>query len=120
MRYSRLTAFCACAVALISSLAGCATRPQPLYYWGTYEAQVYAHFKGDKSPEDQILALEKEREAARSLGRSLPPGFHAHLAMLYGKTGRPERLVENLEAEKAQYPEGAAFVDFLLRNVKRR
>lgn len=63
--------------------------------------------------------MEKEREAARALGRPLPPGFQAHLAMLYGKTGRLDRLVENLEAEKTQYPESTAFVDFLLKNLKR-
>ena len=25
-------------------LAGCATQPQPLYYWGDYQPQLYGHF----------------------------------------------------------------------------
>jgi hypothetical protein len=96
-------------------LSGCVSRPQPLYYWGDYQAQVYGHFKGEKGPEDQIQALEEVREKARAQGKSLPPGFQAHLAMLYGQSGRAERLVENLEAEKRQFPESAAFMDFLLK-----
>jgi hypothetical protein len=96
-------------------LAGCVSRPQPLYYWGDYQAQVYGHFKGEKGPEEQIAALEAVREEALAEGKALPPGFQAHLAMLYGRTGRSERLVEQLEAEKKQFPESATFMDFLLR-----
>lgn len=96
-------------------LAGCATRPQPLYYWGDYQAQVYGHFKGEKGPEEQIAALEAVREKALSQGRALPPGFQTHLAMLYGQTGRSDRLVEQLEAEKKQFPESSTFMDFLLK-----
>jgi hypothetical protein len=107
------------AVLSLSALAGCATRQQPLYYWGGYQAQIYGHFKGEKGPEEQIQSLEAEREQARAQGRALPPGFQAHLAMLYGKTGRSDRLVENLEAEKTQFPESSAFVDFLLKKSGR-
>lgn len=96
-------------------LAGCVSRPQPLYYWGDYQSQVYGHFKGEKGPEEQIQALEKVRELARAQGKPLPPGLQAHLAMLYGQTGRSDRLVEQLEAEKKQFPESTTFMDFLLK-----
>jgi hypothetical protein len=106
-----------CSLAMLSStlLAGCVSQPKPLYYWGDYQSQVYGHFKGEKGPEEQIQALELAREQAKSKGQQLPPGFQAHLAMLYGQTGRSERLVENLEAEKQQFPESATFMDFLLK-----
>lgn len=108
-----------CALAILATvlLAGCASRQQPLYYWGGYESQVYSHFKDEKGPEEQIQALEEVREQARSKGEPLPPGFQAHLAMLYGQTGRSERLVEQLEAEKKQFPESSTFVDFLLKKT---
>ena len=32
----------------VSLLAGCATRPQPLYYWGDYPNVVYSHFQNAK------------------------------------------------------------------------
>lgn len=106
---------CGLAVFLSALLAGCVSRPQPLYYWGDYQSQVYGHFKGEKGPEEQIAALEAVREQARSQGRALPPGFQAHLAMLYGQTGRSDRMVEQLEAEKKQFPESSIFMDFLLK-----
>ena len=39
-------------------LSGCATGPKPIYQWGSYQAQVYEHFKGKTAPEEQIKALE--------------------------------------------------------------
>lgn len=100
-------------------MAGCVTKPQPLYYWGGYQLQVYGHFKGEKGPEEQILALEEIRERAAAEGKALPPGFRAHLAMLYGQTGRSDRLVEQLETEKKQFPESSTYVDFLLKKVEK-
>ena len=108
-----------CSLAIFSSalLAGCVSRPQPLYYWGDYQAQVYGHFKGERGPEEQIADLEAVRELARSQGKALPPGFQAHLAMLYGQAGRSDRMVEQLEAEKSQFPESSTFMNFLLKKV---
>jgi hypothetical protein len=100
-------------------MTGCVTKQQPLYYWGGYQLQVYGYFKGEKGPEEQILALEEIRERAAAEGKALPPGFRAHLAMLYGQTGRTDRLVEQLETEKKQFPESSAYVDFLLKKVEK-
>lgn len=115
IRFPKASRLFALAIASTALLAGCVSRPQPLYYWGDYQSQVYGHFKGEKSPEEQIQALEMVREEALSEGKPLPPGFQAHLAKLYGQTGRSERLVEQLEAEKKQYPESSTFMDFLLK-----
>lgn len=105
------------APALLSAalLAACATHQRPLYYWGNYQDYIYGHFKGTKGPEEQIQAMERMREQARAKGMQMPPGFHAHLAMLYGQTGRGELLAENLEIEKRLFPESATYVDFLLK-----
>ncbi len=97
------------------SLTGCVNRPQPLYYWGNFPDQQYAYFKGDRGPEDGIVQLEKVREEARSQGKSVPPGFQAHLGMLYGLTGRTDLFEQNLLGEQQQFPESAAYVDFLLK-----
>ncbi len=104
---------------LVNLMAGCATKQQPLYYWGGYQLQVYGHFKGDKGPEEQIQALEEIKEKAAAGGKALPPGFRAHLAMLYGQTGRSDRLVEQLETEKRQFPESSVYVDFLLKKANK-
>ena len=106
------------AVTLIS-LSGCTSnQPKPLYYWGTYQGQVYAGLRGDTSPEEQIAALEKESARATAAGDALPPGFRAHLGLLYAKAGHPERLTEGLEAEKLQFPESVTFMEFLLKKPR--
>jgi len=96
-------------------LSGCVTRLQPLYYWGNFQDQQYAYFKGDKGPEDGIQNLERVKEEARSRGRPVPPGFQAHLGMLYGLTGRTDLFEQNLLAERQQFPESSVYVDFLLK-----
>ena len=106
-------------VVVLALLGGCATAKKPLYYWGDYQGMVYGHLRASKSPEEQIQVLETLREHAKAQGMAVPPGMQAHLALLYGQTGRADRLVENLEAEKNQFPEGAAYVDFLLKKNNR-
>ena len=96
-------------------LAGCVNRPQPLYYWGSFEEQQYAYFTGDKGPEDAIQQMEQTRQEARAQGKALPPGFQAHLGLLYGQTGRTDLFEQNLPAERQQFPESATYVDFLLK-----
>lgn len=96
-------------------LSGCATQEKPLYYWGSYQAQTYAYFKGEASPEEQIIALEEDVQKARAEGLELPPGYHAHLGMLYAKVGKEDQVVQQLETERTYFPESASFMDFLLR-----
>ncbi len=99
-------------------LSGCAAGPQPLYYWGDYQTQLYGHFTKDKGAEEQIAALEAGIEKARAAGRPVPPGYHAHLGILYAQGEHADQMQKYFEAEKALYPEGTAYVDFLLRKFK--
>jgi len=101
-------------------LSGCATKQEPLYYWGDFQSQQYSYLKGDKGPEEGIINLEKVREEAKSRGKSVPPGLQAHLGMLYGVTGRTDLFEKNLLAEKSLYPESAAYVDFLLKKKQQQ
>ena len=112
-----LILLCGLAAAMLS---GCATRPQPIYYWGDFEPQQYAYFKGEKGPEEGILALEKLREEARAKGRPVPPGMQAHLGLLYGQTGRTDLFEQNLLAERQQFPESSVYVDFLLKHKQKQ
>ena len=40
--------------------------------------------------------------------------------MLYGQAGQTDRLAQNLEAEKQQFPESAPFMDFILKKFERK
>ncbi len=103
-------------------LGGCATHSnsRALYNWGSYQQQVYESLKdGGSSPEEQISALERDMQKAQARGEALPPGYHAHLAMLYGKVGKSDQVRQQLEAEKAQFPESTTFMDFMLSKFKK-
>lgn len=108
------------AILAAATLSGCATRQQPLYYWGDFQAQQYSYFKGEKGPEDGIQDLEQIKEEAKSEGKPLPPGLQAHLGMLYGLTGRTDLFEQNLQAERQQFPESSTYLDFLLKKTPKQ
>ncbi|MET0288733.1 MAG: DUF4810 domain-containing protein [Pseudoxanthomonas sp.] len=109
---SRWLALCA-----LLSLTACAHRPQSIYQWGSYQDQVYRHFKGE-GPEGQIQALEKDIQVTRASNRQIPPGLHAHLGMLYAEIGNDGKARESLLAEKTIYPESTAYMDLLLKKYE--
>jgi len=99
-------------------LSGCASKPESLYTWGSYESQVYAHLKGE-SREAQIVALERDQEKIKASGKTAPPGFYAHLGLLYAETGNDAKAIACFETEKTRFPEATAYMDFLLKKYER-
>jgi hypothetical protein len=110
----------AAAAVLTIVLTGCVTQPQSLYYWDDYQPAVYSYFKGDGtgSPEQQIITLEASAERARAQGAALPPGFNAHLGLLYLKTGKTGQAQQAFRTEEAQFPESKPYMDYLLSKFK--
>ncbi len=101
-------------------LVGCAG-PQPLYHWSSYQPMVYERLKGTgKGPEGQILELEKGIQQAAAKGTTVPPGYHAHLGLLYLETSRHAQAAAAWEQEKRLFPESRAYMDFLLNNLKKQ
>jgi hypothetical protein len=98
-------------------VAGCQTAPKPLYQWESYQPQVYEYFKGEPK-EAQVEALERDLQKINASGRQAPPGYHAHLGLLYLSMGKDDQMVQQLRTEKALFPESAAYMDFLLKNAK--
>ncbi|EON13627.1 MULTISPECIES: DUF4810 domain-containing protein [Pandoraea] len=96
-------------------LTGCATPPKPLYDWESYQPQVYEYFKGE-SKEAQIIVLERDLEKIKAANNAAPPGFHAHLGLLYASVGKSDKMVEEFQTEKQLFPESAGYIDFLLKN----
>ena len=101
----------------LTMVAGCQTAPKPLYQWESYQPQVYEYFKGE-SKEEQVEALERDLQKINASGNSAPPGYHAHLGMLYLSMGKDDQMVQQLRTEKALFPESAGYMDFLLKNAK--
>jgi hypothetical protein len=107
--------------ALVASalLTGCAAPAKPLYQWEGYQPQVYQYFKGEPK-QAQIEVLERDLQKIMAAGNTPPPGYHAHLGMLYVDIGKDDEMVREFQTEKALFPESGAYVDFLLKNVKRK
>jgi hypothetical protein len=100
---------------------GCATRPSALYGWDAYQPQVYVYLKDeDVDYGAQIAKLEDMAQKMRASGKQLPPGYHAHLGMLYAKVGKDDQVRQQLETEKARFPESGSFVDFLMRSFSKK
>ena len=101
-------------------LAGCGV--PSIYSWGRYEGMVYTMYAepGKAAPEHQIEKMEADLEKARARNKPVPPGFHAHLGYLYSQIGKLDQAKLALEAEKAQFPESAVFVDRLIANLQRK
>lgn len=115
---SRFATFGIIAVLLIS-IAGCGTAPLALYQWESYQPQIYEYFKGQGAgSEAQINTLEQGLQKIRAKGNNPPPGYHAHLGLLYGQIGKEEQFIQQLNTEKSLFPESAAYIDFLLRKQK--
>lgn len=105
--------------AVVGVLSACAQHKN-MYSWQSYQPSVYAYLKDDGADHaTQTLAMEKNIETARATNAELPPGFRAHLGMLYLKLGNGDKGVEQLEGEKAAFPESKPFMDFLLRNASK-
>jgi hypothetical protein len=50
----------------------------------------------------------------------VPPGFHAHLGMLYSMTGKSnDQIAAQFEDEKRLFPESTVYMDFLLAKMKK-
>ncbi|KPC49387.1 DUF4810 domain-containing protein [Amantichitinum ursilacus] len=110
-----------CAVAAVSLLSGCAAQQKPLYGWGHYQQNVYSYFKStDGDTTAQVTELEADLQKMLATGEAVPPGYHAHMGLLYAKSGRMELTQREFETEKKLYPESTAYMDFLLRNFSKK
>ena len=100
-------------------LLGCST--PTLYSWGHYEERIYASHlaPGAVSPEKQVEELEHDYQTARAENKRMPPGFHADLGYRYFQLGKLDQARRELETEKTEFPESAAFVDRLLASLKK-
>lgn len=105
-------------LAVLILLAGCKSAPKTMYQWEGYQAQLYQHFKGE-NPEQQIIVLEKDLEIILSKGGMPPPGYHAHLGMLYSLVGKNEQMLDQFQIEKKLFPESSTYIDFLLKKVNK-
>jgi hypothetical protein len=102
-------------------LTACVSTPPTLYQWGDYQSNVYSYLKGDgsSSPEKQIDEMEANLQKIRASGKNPPPGYYAHLGLLYSTVGKTDLVVQNFRAEEQLFPESASYMDYLLSKFKK-
>jgi hypothetical protein len=101
----------------LTLLSACSTTPS-LYSWGPYEDQTYSFFKNE-SFEQSIPKLEEHASKSQNRGERLPPGFWAHLGLLYNASGQVDKATEMFLMEKSLFPESAHYMDFLMKGLKK-
>ena len=98
-------------------LVGCSSNQQ--YYWDEYEAVIYQYHQNDVVGYDsQASNMEKILEKARSKNKPVPPGFHAHLGLLYANLGQVDKAIAQFDIEKTLFVESVTFMDFLINQTK--
>jgi hypothetical protein len=101
------------AVCLVLGACAAPAAP-PLYFWESFADLQYSALQRDgKSPEGQLQIMEAELDKARSLHASLPPGYRAHMGMLYLQAGNTQKARAAWQDEKTAFPESAAYMDRL-------
>lgn len=103
---------------LLALLVGCAAAPRPLYLWERFPRQQYdTLLRSGVSVDQQIRDLQAHAEKARASDAALPPGFRAHLGMLYLATGNADQARALWQAEQAAFPESVPYMDRLLKRL---
>lgn len=107
-------------LALASTMAACANKPPQLYSWQGYQANLDAYFRASSlSPDAQAQLMEQDLQKIRASGLAVPPGYHAHLGLLYGEQGDVDKFAQQVALEKSKFPESETFMDFLMRKFKK-
>lgn len=101
---------------LLIFLSACKTT-EPTYFYGGYQKVVYSYFKGDEvSLAEQINALEQIIQLAKAESKSVAPGLHAHLGMLYFESGDANQGLTHLKKEQELFPESQQYIEFLIES----
>ena len=53
------------------------------------------------------------------IGLKVPPGYHAHLGLLYLNAGKTDQALAAWQQEKNLFPESTKYIDFLISNMKK-
>lgn len=117
MKIHRINVALTLVLLVAALLTGCNATKEPLYHHGLYSEAVYGYFKvGKMSVSEQVTVLEEIIAEAQGKQKSVAPGVHAHLGMLYFEIGSAALGLAQFEQEKALFPESAHYIDFLIAN----
>lgn len=104
-------------VTLLMTACASSSSNKPLYYWdSTYDKSVYNRLNKDGDVDKEIQNMEKMAQKAYEKQQKVPPGFHAHLGLLYHHVGNMPKMQENFQKEAELYEESRTYMEFLLKS----
>ena len=108
-----------CLLAVSALISACANQDanRALYNWGEYQDLQYQAFDDAAQVGKQVAGMEKYFQEASGKGMKPAPGAHAHLGMLYVKTGNIALAKDQFELERKLFPEANQYMGFVLKNV---
>ncbi|MBE2985361.1 DUF4810 domain-containing protein [Campylobacter sp. RM9344] len=100
--------------------AGCAgDKSSALYYWdGSYTSANYKYLSDEYDLNEQISMLRDSEQRAYEKGLKVPPGFYAHLGLLYSNLGNMPQAKAYFQKEVELFPESKSYIEFLLTQDK--
>ena len=63
--------------------------------------------------------MEKAIQQTSARQQTLPPGFYAHLGLMYMHSGRTDQALNAWAHEKRVFPESAPYIDYLIHNLQK-
>ena len=108
-------------IALLVGLMASCSVPKPLYSWYNYEDATYQYDKKQSEATQQHLleVYQKMIEKQNGLRKTVPPGLNAEYGFLLCKLGKKEEGIKYLKAEIALYPESAAYVSRIIKQLEK-
>ena len=104
-------------------LQACASAPSTLYDWKDYPDRTHDYLRShgyasdSGNANDALKAMQHELTDFQDGRLRAPPGYYAHLGLLYARQGDLAHYTQALESEKTLFPESAPFIDYLLNNT---
>jgi hypothetical protein len=111
----------ALAAALVAAAlgGGCAAAPK-MYHWGSYDADLYAHYRAPQEGEAWAAGLQQVVAEAEQEGRKVPPGLLAEYGYALYEQGAYAEAIAQFSRERELWPESKVLMDKMIALAGRR
>jgi hypothetical protein len=100
-------------------LLGTACAAPTLYYWGSYEDDLYRSYKNPEEEGRFHASLLQIIQKSDQKAQKPPPGICAEYGYALYKDGKLEQAVAYLEREQREWPRSAPLMEKLIANMQR-
>ena len=110
----------ALAAALVAALLGGGCAAPKMYHWGSYDADLYAHYRAPQDREAWAAGLQQVVAEAEQEGRKVPPGLLAEYGYALYEQGAYAEAIAQFRRERERWPESKVLMDKMIALAERR